>query len=92
MQPQMMTLLATVDGTSVIVETIFENRYMHVPELRRIGADIKVEGRAAIVKRAIIARAAVESTDLRAELPFILAGIFAAAKPKLAVWSTLTGL
>ena len=44
MQPQMMVLLAGVEGTSVIVETIFENRFMHVNELRRMGADIKVEG------------------------------------------------
>lgn len=78
MQPQMMTLLATVPGTSVIVETIFENRYMHVPELRRIGADIKVEGRAAIVKPSQRWEgAAVESTDLRAGAALILAGLYA---------------
>jgi UDP-N-acetylglucosamine 1-carboxyvinyltransferase len=84
MQPQMMTLLATVDGTSVIVETIFENRYMHVPELRRIGADIKVEGRAAIVKRSHNWQgAAVESTDLRAGAALILAGIFARGETQI---------
>ncbi len=50
MQAQMMSLLATVPGTSVMVETIFENRFMHVQELRRMGADIKIEGRVAIIK------------------------------------------
>jgi len=78
MQAQMMTLLATVEGTSVIVETIFENRFMQVPELRRMGANIKVEGRVAIIKgNQGWEGACVESTDLRAGAALILAGIYA---------------
>ena len=78
MQAQMMSLLATVEGTSVIVETIFENRFMHVPELRRMGADIKVEGRVAIIKGTKRWEGAlVESTDLRAGAALILAGLYA---------------
>lgn len=78
MQAQMMTLLATIEGTSVIVETIFENRFMQVPELRRMGANIKVEGRVAIIKgNQKWEGASVESTDLRAGAALILAGIYA---------------
>lgn len=78
MQAQMMALLATIEGTSVIVETIFENRFMHVPELRRMGADIKVEGRVAIIKgNTAWEGASVESTDLRAGAALILAGLYA---------------
>ncbi|PKM77639.1 MAG: UDP-N-acetylglucosamine 1-carboxyvinyltransferase [Firmicutes bacterium HGW-Firmicutes-15] len=78
MQAQMMTLLSTVDGTSVVVETIFENRYMHVPELRRMGADIKVEGRVAIIKgNQRWEGACVEASDLRAGAALILAGLYA---------------
>ena len=50
MQPQMMAPLSLAEGTSVITETIFENRFKHVAELRRMGADIKVEGQSAIIK------------------------------------------
>lgn len=75
MQAQMMALLTTVQGTSVMVETIFENRFMHVQELRRMGADIKVEGRVAIIKGGKIAGATVESTDLRAGAALIIAGL-----------------
>ncbi|MGE5395938.1 MAG: UDP-N-acetylglucosamine 1-carboxyvinyltransferase [Chitinophagales bacterium] len=74
MQPQMMALLSMVEGTSIIVETIFENRFMHVNELRRMGADIKVEGRVAIIigkKR--LRGTQVEATDLRAGAALILA-------------------
>jgi len=78
MQAQMMTLLATVSGTSVIVETIFENRFMHVQELRRMGADIKNEGRVAIVKgKKRLQGCKVEATDLRAGAALILAGLYA---------------
>jgi UDP-N-acetylglucosamine 1-carboxyvinyltransferase len=78
MQAQMMTLLSTVAGTSVIVETIFENRFMHVQELRRMGADIKIEGRVAIVKgRKRLQGSSVEATDLRAGAALILAGLYA---------------
>jgi UDP-N-acetylglucosamine 1-carboxyvinyltransferase len=78
MQAPMMALLATIPGTSVMVETIFENRYMHVPELRRMGAEIKVEGRVAIVKgKTRLEGTLVESTDLRAGAALILAGLYA---------------
>lgn len=76
MQPQMMSLLSTVRGTSILVETIFENRYMHVQELRRMGADIKVEGRVAIIKgKNHLEGAFVEATDLRAGAALILTGL-----------------
>ncbi|MDD2509651.1 MAG: UDP-N-acetylglucosamine 1-carboxyvinyltransferase [Syntrophomonas sp.] len=78
MQPQMMALFASIPGTSIIVETIFENRYMHVQELRRMGADIKLEGRIAIVKgKTLLEGATVEVTDLRAGAALILAALFA---------------
>jgi len=84
MQAQMMTLLATVEGTSVVVETIFENRYMHVPELRRMGADIKVEGRVAIIKGSKRWEGAcVEATDLRAGAALILAGLYARGETQI---------
>ena len=50
MQAQFMAMLALAEGTSFLTETIFENRYMHVPELRRMGADIEVRGRSAVVR------------------------------------------
>jgi len=83
MQAQMMALLTTVSGTSVMVETIFENRFMHVQELRRMGADIKVEGRVAIIKGGKIAGATVESTDLRAGAALILAGLRAEGETQI---------
>ena len=83
MQAQMMALLATVPGTSVMVETIFENRFMHVQELRRMGADIKIEGRVAIIKGGQIAGATVESTDLRAGAALILAGLIAEGETQI---------
>jgi len=84
MQAQMMTFLATIEGTSVIVETIFENRFMHVPELRRMGANIKVEGRVAIIKgNQHWEGAGVESTDLRAGAALILAGIYAQGETQI---------
>ncbi|MEA1960618.1 MAG: UDP-N-acetylglucosamine 1-carboxyvinyltransferase [Bacillota bacterium] len=77
MQAQMMSLLSTINGTSVIVETIFENRFMHVQELRRMGADIKIEGRVAIIKGTSLEGASVEASDLRAGAALILAGLAA---------------
>lgn len=83
MQPQMMSLLAAVPGTSVMVETIFENRFMHVQELRRMGADIKIEGRVAIIKGGRYEAANVESTDLRAGAALILAGLAARGETRI---------
>ncbi len=78
MQPQIMALLATVEGTSIVVETVFENRFMHVDELRRMGADIRVEGRVAVVQgKKKLTGARVEATDLRAGAALVLAGLAA---------------
>lgn len=76
MQAQFMALMGTGDGTSVVIETIFENRFMHVNELRRMGADIKIEGRSAIIKggRKFMG-APVKATDLRAGAALILTGL-----------------
>jgi UDP-N-acetylglucosamine 1-carboxyvinyltransferase len=78
MQAQFMSLMALADGTSVINETIFENRFTHVAELRRMGADIQIEGRSAIVKGVPkLSAAPVMATDLRASASLILAGLAA---------------
>jgi UDP-N-acetylglucosamine 1-carboxyvinyltransferase len=78
MQAQFMAMLAVAEGQSFLEETIFENRYMHVPELRRMGADIEVHGRSAIVKGgAPLTGAQVMATDLRASMSLILAGLAA---------------
>ena len=73
-----MAMLALAEGTSVLTETIFENRYMHVPELTRMGADIQVHGRTAIVKGVeTLNGAPVMATDLRASMSLVLAGLAA---------------
>lgn len=78
MQAQIMSLMALADGTSVINETIFENRFTHVAELRRMGADIQTEGRTAVVKGVPgLSAAPVMATDLRASASLILAGLAA---------------
>jgi UDP-N-acetylglucosamine 1-carboxyvinyltransferase len=78
MQAQFMAMLALADGTSVLTETIFENRYMHVPELARMGADIQVHGRTAVVKGVDgLVGADVMATDLRASMSLVLAGLAA---------------
>ena len=78
MQAQFMTLMCLADGASVISENIFENRFMHVAELLRFGADIVVEGNAATVKGVKkLSGAPVMATDLRASASLILAGLAA---------------
>lgn len=78
MQAQLMALLARADGTSVLTETIFENRYMHVPELNRMGAHIETSGRTAIVHGvAQLTGAEVMATDLRASMSLVIAGLAA---------------
>jgi UDP-N-acetylglucosamine 1-carboxyvinyltransferase len=78
LQAQYMALMATADGTSRIRETIFENRFMHVPELARMGADISVEGDTATVRgRERLIGAPVMATDLRASVSLVLAGLAA---------------
>lgn len=76
MQAQFMSLMSLSEGTSLITENIFENRFMHVAELRRMGADIKVEGATATVKGVKSLKGApVMATDLRASASLILAGL-----------------
>ena len=78
MQAQFMALNTIADGTAMMVETIFENRFMHVQELRRLGAQIDVEGNTAIVRGvARIEGAAVMATDLRASASLVIAGLVA---------------
>jgi UDP-N-acetylglucosamine 1-carboxyvinyltransferase len=78
MQAQFMAMLVKADGASVLTETIFENRYMHVPELARMGADIQVKGRTAVVRGVdTLAGAPVMATDLRASMSLIIAGLAA---------------
>ena len=78
MQAQFMAMLCMADGASVLTETIFENRYMHVPELARMGADIQVTGRSAVVRGVRQMNGApVMATDLRASMSLIIAGLAA---------------
>ncbi|HEY3637359.1 MAG TPA: UDP-N-acetylglucosamine 1-carboxyvinyltransferase [Rhizomicrobium sp.] len=78
LQAQFMALMAIADGVSHIRETIFENRFMHVPELARMGADIRVEGDTAIVTGVEKLKGApVMATDLRASVSLVLAGLVA---------------
>lgn len=78
MQAQLMTVAAIAEGTSTIIENIFENRYMHVPELQRMGANIKVDGHTAVVKGVEKLNAApVMATDLRASMSLVMAAVAA---------------
>jgi UDP-N-acetylglucosamine 1-carboxyvinyltransferase len=78
MQAQIMVLMTLARGLSVISETIFENRFIHVGELRRMGADIKIEGNSAIIKGVKgLSGAPVMATDLRASASLVLAGLAA---------------
>ena len=78
LQAQFMALMTVAKGTSTIRETIFENRFMHVPELGRLGADIRVEGDIAIVRGVEKLKGApVMATDLRASVSLVLAGLAA---------------
>ena len=78
MQAQFMAMLTLADGDSFLEETIFENRYMHVPELRRMGANVDIHGRSAIVHGVEgLTGASVMATDLRASMSLVLAGLVA---------------
>ncbi|GGY89744.1 UDP-N-acetylglucosamine 1-carboxyvinyltransferase [Novosphingobium colocasiae] len=78
MQAQLMALLALAEGSSVLTETIFENRYMHVPELNRMGARIETKGRTAVVHGVQkLTGAEVMATDLRASMSLVIAGLAA---------------
>jgi UDP-N-acetylglucosamine 1-carboxyvinyltransferase len=78
MQAQYMALATQAEGTSIITENIFENRFMHVLELVRMGANIKVEGRRSVVRgKAPLSAAAVQASDLRASASLVLAALVA---------------
>lgn len=78
MQPQFLALMSTAEGTSVLCESIFESRFRHAAELRRMGADIRIEGRVAVVRGVPqLSGAAVEATDLRAGAALVIAGLMA---------------
>lgn len=78
MQAQITAMMSISNGLSVITENVFENRFMHVAELRRMGADIRIEGKSAIVRgRPFLSGAPVMATDLRASASLVLAGLAA---------------
>jgi UDP-N-acetylglucosamine 1-carboxyvinyltransferase len=78
MQAQFTALNTVAEGTGVITETVFENRFMHVQELRRLGADIKVDGNTATIRGvAEMSGAPIMATDLRASASLVLAGLVA---------------
>ncbi|GAW93842.1 UDP-N-acetylglucosamine 1-carboxyvinyltransferase [Calderihabitans maritimus] len=84
MQAQIMALLTAARGTSVITETVFENRFMHVNELKRMGAQITIEGHAAVVKGVDqLMGAPVKATDLRAGAALIIAGLMAQGETEI---------
>lgn len=78
MAAQFMALLTVCEGSSVVIETVFENRFMHVDELKRMGADIKIDGKSAIIRGIDnLTGAQVKASDLRAGAALILAGLVA---------------
>lgn len=84
MQAQFMAMLAVAEGTSVVTETVFENRFMHVDELVRMGAQICVDGRTATVEGGrVLKGAAVRATDLRAGAAMVLAGLVAEGETRV---------
>ena len=84
MQAQFMALLTVAEGTSVVTETVFENRFMHVDELLRMGAQIRVDGRTATVEGGrTLTGAAVRATDLRAGAAMVLAGLVAEGETRV---------
>ena len=84
LQAQMMAVMCTAKGAAMITETIFENRFMHVPELTRMGANITVHGSSALVRGVDrLAGAPVMATDLRASVSLVLAGLVAEGETEL---------
>ncbi len=77
MQSQMMVLLTQANESSLVIETVFENRFMHVDELKRMGANIKIDGHSALVKPSQLTGAEVAAADLRAGAALVLAGLVA---------------
>ncbi len=83
MQAAATSLMCTAEGRSVMVETVFENRFLHIPELCRMGAKIKVDGRTAIIDGGQLTGAKVKATDLRAGAALVLAGLCAKGKTEI---------
>ncbi|TDT62397.1 UDP-N-acetylglucosamine 1-carboxyvinyltransferase [Fonticella tunisiensis] len=84
MQAQFMALMSIARGTSIITETVFENRFMHVTELKRMGANIKIDGRSAVVEGVEgLTGAKVKATDLRAGAALVLGGLMAEGKTEI---------
>ncbi len=84
LQAQMMALLCLAEGTSIVKETIFENRFMHVSELSRMGADIRVEGNSAIIRGVkSLSGSPVMASDLRASAALLIAGLVAEGKTEV---------
>ena len=78
LQAQMCTMLSLTPGLSIITERIYPNRFMHIPELQRMGADVAIEGPSAIIKgKEHISGAPVMASDLRASAALVLAGLAA---------------
>lgn len=83
-QAQFMAMLSVADGVSSIAEKVFENRFMHVPELKRMGADITIKGNTALIKgKPMLSGAPVMSSDLRAGASLVLAGLAAEGKTEI---------
>lgn len=84
MQSQFMAMLTLGKGTSVVVETVFENRFMHVDELKRMGANIKIDGKSCIIEGVDeLTGARVKATDLRAGAALVLSGLVAEGKTEI---------
>jgi UDP-N-acetylglucosamine 1-carboxyvinyltransferase len=84
MQAQWMVLNCVAEGTSVIEENVFENRFMHVQELQRMGADIRLSGHIAVIHgQPALGGAEVTATDLRASASLVLAGIIASGRTRV---------
>jgi UDP-N-acetylglucosamine 1-carboxyvinyltransferase len=84
MQAQLMAVACVANGTSIIAETIFENRFMHVQELRRLGAQIEVDGHTAVVQGVpALSGARVMATDLRASAGLVIAGLVASGETEI---------
>ncbi len=84
LQAQFMALMSVAQGTSVLSETVFENRFMHAEELRRMGADIKIQGRSAVIEGVPkLAGTQVKASDLRAGAALIIAGLAAEGETEL---------
>lgn len=84
MQAQFMAMLAVSEGTGMVTETVFENRFMHVDELKRMGANIKIDGRTSMVEGVpTLTGCQVKATDLRAGAAMVLAGLVAEGETKI---------